>query len=334
MTDIWDDHERVFHYTGWGGLEGILRSQSFRAFHYQSLNDLTEVEHLRSVLYDKGYSIVNRTLRKWSKESHANSISVRKAGGLNRASIDYSRNMVDSFYQAAISSADGRDPFSIPFIVSFCAHTNHNEYIKNNGLLSMWRGYGADGGFALEIDTQEFWKWITTGDEAKFDYGTFGLGQVVYDDATVEEIFEEFTGIEEAFAKFIADELAGEVNVAGDIYTPFIGAITRYKHQGFAEESEVRIVAAPLPQRVLDQASKNVPGQKTKLKLFECLDTVEPPRLFITLRGNPDEMMPIKRIIVGPHRNQDSQEDCVRGLLTELGMQIVIKRSETPYVSK
>jgi len=315
-------------------LEGILRSQSFRAFHYQSLNDLTEVEHMRDRLNRKAFSIVNHRLREWRKESNANSVTVKKAGGLHQASQEYANNMVDSFYRAAISPEDGREPFSEPYIVSFCAHTDDDEYVQENGLLSMWRGYGPDGGFALEIDTKEYWKWIEAGEEVTFDYGQLGLGQVIYDNATEDEVFTEFEGIVEAFSKFIEDELAGKTSIAGDIYTPFISAVTRYKHQGFAEESEVRLVAAPLSQRILDAALEKVPDQVTKLKQVEYLKTVDPQRPFLTIRGDPNIPMPVKRIIIGPHHDQNEQEQKVRDLLSELEMRAVVRKSTTPYVVK
>ncbi len=44
-------------------------------------------------------------------------------------------------------------PLAEPYICSFCNHAGDNEYERNNGLLSQWRGYGGEGRFALVFDT-------------------------------------------------------------------------------------------------------------------------------------------------------------------------------------
>src|SRR6202012_4514613 len=49
----------------------------------------------------------------------------------------------------------GNEGFSIgePFVTSFCGIPN-DKYAYTNGLLNMWQGYGAGGGYALRFDTR------------------------------------------------------------------------------------------------------------------------------------------------------------------------------------
>lgn len=43
-------HPELFHYTGWAGVEGILRTQSLWATHWRYLNDPTEPRTARDLL--------------------------------------------------------------------------------------------------------------------------------------------------------------------------------------------------------------------------------------------------------------------------------------------
>jgi hypothetical protein len=63
------------------------------------------------------------------------------------ACLQQSNVLVDGYYLST-------DKTVAPFICSFCSHHGDDE-AKVDGLLSQWRGYGRDGGFAIEFDTPE-----------------------------------------------------------------------------------------------------------------------------------------------------------------------------------
>lgn len=42
MPDIWEEHKKLYHYTNWDGLSGILKTKSLWATHYRFLNDSSE----------------------------------------------------------------------------------------------------------------------------------------------------------------------------------------------------------------------------------------------------------------------------------------------------
>ena len=51
---------------------------------------------------------------------------------------------------------EGGTRFFQPFVVSFCGHNEKEHYYeRQHGLLSMWRAYGKDVGYALVFERQK-----------------------------------------------------------------------------------------------------------------------------------------------------------------------------------
>ena len=50
MTDIWEEHKKLYHYTNWDGLLGILNTKRLWATHYRFLNDSSEFTLFRDEL--------------------------------------------------------------------------------------------------------------------------------------------------------------------------------------------------------------------------------------------------------------------------------------------
>jgi hypothetical protein len=46
QMEVWEDYDRVYHYTTQAGLKGILQSQTLHATHYKYLNDFTEMQQI------------------------------------------------------------------------------------------------------------------------------------------------------------------------------------------------------------------------------------------------------------------------------------------------
>jgi hypothetical protein len=116
-----------------------------------------------------------------------------------------------------------------------------------------------------------------------------------------------------------------------DGFAPFVAAATLFKHQGFREESEVRIVAIPGSREILDQVQKEHadfrPAPLKPILSTEKEDGTK--RHHIALFESLKIKLPIKRIIVGPSRNQDGNYRRARELI---GADIQIARSETPFI--
>jgi hypothetical protein len=53
----------VYHYTSWGGFEGLLKSSSFHAKHYRDLDDELEFQHADEVILDAARELSGRRRR-------------------------------------------------------------------------------------------------------------------------------------------------------------------------------------------------------------------------------------------------------------------------------
>ena len=85
---------------------------------------------------------------------------------------------------------------------------------------------------------------------------------------------------------------------------PFVSAATAFKHQGFYEEREVRLVAmagTELAAEMERMAGRTPPPLKEVCKTSRG----GRERRHITLFGNDFAPLPLQRVIVGPSRSQD-----------------------------
>jgi hypothetical protein len=111
----------------------------------------------------------------------------------------------------------------------------------------------------------------------------------------------------------------------GEILPPFLSGTTLYKHQGFKEEREVRVVAVPGTQQMHHELKKEHPDVDTPA--FKSVLKNECRR--IVLFDSQSDKLPIKRVIVGPSRNQKENFEKARELL---GPRVSLRCSETPFI--
>lgn len=334
MSEIYEDHPYLHHYTDFGGLNSILETETLWATHYKALNDFSEVKHMRSVLEGWTFKIVNKIMREKAKQSFACKKDLDKNGGLAATSKSVSKGLVNNFYQVTFGGNGDQDPLAEPYVVSFCAHTHDDDYVKKNGLLSQWRAYGNGGGFALVFDTKRLWKCIAEPEQETYLYSAFYLADVVYDDEEAK-FKTEFDDLSQALKQFIhALAEGGGGDQAGALFQPFFNAVTRFKHQGFREEHEVRLTASPIPKSVYKKAegagAEGAPSPKA-IKPIHRREKRGSQAAYIILNDLPEEKrLPIVRIIVGPQRDQRQRAREVRKLIGKDKIGIVC--SETPFI--
>jgi len=337
MTSIYEEHPILHHYTSFSGLEGILTSKSLWATHYKALNDFSETEQMRGLLEKMTFEIIHPNMRNRYTSSLKYKRYLNKHGGLRNCAKKEAKTIVNIFYDITFHGRETRDlgPYAEPYIVSFCAHTNHTEYVKNNGLLSMWRAYGNVGGFALEFDTKKLWDALCL-DPLQFGYTAFSLSDVIYenDDTDFDTEFEELNEALKDVLERIA-ESASETAI-GEIFQPFFTSVTRFKHQGFFEESEVRLVAAPLSEKLREAVMKEAGAiekyDNLKLPAKEILTRQKQgtnANYIVLNAADTEGNLPIRRIIVGPQENQDEAIEKVRAIA---GDKLKIVKSETPFI--
>lgn len=167
------------------------------------------------------------------------------------------------------------------------------------------------------------------------EYMPIVIGDVVYENNTAlfnEEFKELIEILITIFPKLYDDPTAVDF---GAIFGPIATSFPRFKHQGFREEQEVRIVAAPVTAGLRDYIKGTEPDYKTKpLKQIHALGAGSFEKKYIKLYDfqNDHPGLPILRIIVGPHRDQREHERQARKIVKGMGIKIVC--SKTPYIGR
>ncbi|MCH7936243.1 MAG: DUF2971 domain-containing protein [Proteobacteria bacterium] len=331
---IHEKHDFLWHYTSAEGLKGILESQRLWAFHYTHLNDSTEISHLRNELAQRLQPKLKELINTLRGKSFRAKRATRKLGGIKLAANIQAQEFVGRIFEATFSDSVHGYPICDPYIVSFCSHLADDDHERKNGLLSQWRSY-AEGGYAIVFDTLALWKLLEREDKESY-YMPLSLGDVVYegDEAAFQLEFDRLMATLEEMAE---SELRGKILTPENLYSDVVSAFTRFKHQGFKEEREVRIVASPLTFNVysgMKREHEDLEERDRALKQFQLRRFGVEEKRFIELFDFKEDHpgLPIRRIIVGPHRNQDEMAQQAREW--SKGMGIEITRSDTPYIGR
>jgi hypothetical protein len=322
MKQTSDVYKKLYHYTTWEGVLGILQSQTLWATHYKFLNDYSEIVLFRDKLVSFLYPILSNEREKLIKQFPSIEQTIRRQGGLDYFIQRLVLEEVKTLYDTTGDEI---------YISSFCGE-NTNEYINSNGLLSQWRGYGSGGGFALVFDTRKLEDVLITEYE-NFEYEIIHISDIVYSDDDTrlnDEFSEHMSHIADAaracYSGLIYEEILERTKKA---YVAFISCITRYKHRGFNEENEVRIVALPIVNQDYLDLSTNT-GQISKAekerKYRDKNGQIVP---YLELISLSNVKLPIERIIVGPHKDKESRVATLRTMLSKGDIEITC--SDIPF---
>jgi hypothetical protein len=311
------DHEELHHYTSLEALAGILSTNTLRATSFRYLNDSSEIHHLKEVMT----GIVSRRLaqaadelfRDWGPSERA---PEHKEGD---ARLAVAATFVNGLHNMLF---DPDSPMKIePFVT---CHGRDSPYEAEHGLLSQWRAYGRDAGVCLVFD----WRMLVAllnRESRMHAYHQLALVDVVYnlDEAGVERALE---GVFKVFAD-IAEEILRHDSLPlvefDRLISTFSEAACRVKHRGFQEEREVRILAVPTDQ---DDSSFVPPGTAPMPPVHSKPGT---GARYIEINGRlADIKTCLRRIIVGPSRNQSAIEAKVR----ELAPGLPVTSSQIPLV--
>ncbi len=324
--ELVEQHPELFHYTSFDAFEDIVKSQTLWAKYFRDLNDTTEIFHAETRLAD----LLTTQLKKYIQQNRSNlKPLIKEARGMRELAKHDAVIAMRSFFEVTFGT-DDKLPLFPPYIVSFCCHArSEDEYARENGLLSMWRGYGIDGGVALVFDTGSL-NDLFNKEAEKFKYSYGGIGTVVYDDDM--EAFEKEMGKAVANIKDDAMEMLlgpEKYEASKDNVVDFLSVATRFKHRAFKEEREVRIIASPWIKQHFTNASKEERG-RGKLKPVRKRRGSQ----FIDLFDNKGiPRLPIKRVIIGPSKDRDGRIKEVKRVLRQRP-EIDICVSETPFIWK
>lgn len=328
----------LYHYTGIDGLKGIISSQTLWATHYRYLNDTDEIIHFRDRLPDILRPVLKKVFSGLSLRQQK--ILINEHGTIDKASEEESKKLAITVYDVTFGDTGENPGFAEPYITSYWTTDKSKESIAKHGLLSQWRGYGAQGGYAIVFDTDGLIQ-LLHEEGKKWDYSACFAGDVVYSSATDEEMRDEFRehfdAIQKNWETTLAKAALAEPDSTDlkDTYIKVVSCACRYKHWGFAEEAEFRIVVVPTPPEIVEFKKREgktiLPPKPVRyfsrdgkalpyLNLFEGITS-----------SSSGKRLPIKRVIVGPHAEKEERKMAVEQLLRQNDIQADVSVSAIPY---
>lgn len=322
LTQISDAHSSLYHYTSWEGLKGIVESNTLFATHAKFLNDSSELYSAASLLIGLLKPSVQKLVEEFSKVPEVNK-AIKRDGSIEHHCDAIVQEIVSHFYKTT-----GTDFY----ICSFFG-TPADPYTRKNGLLSQWRGYGKQQGFAIEFDTLKLEQHYHN-ESKSYDYTFTSFGDVVYGEDH-PKFTEDFLPHFEALKIYVLNNLKKELGELVDIdeysgFVPFCYCISMLKHVGFREEQEVRIAVSPLADR--DDFIKTLTRlTKKDFKPKPVYSRVRnsAPIPFVKLFDFKHGGLPIKRVIVGPSKDKVDVAFAARKLL---GSKFPIEICDTPFI--
>jgi hypothetical protein len=193
---------------------------------------------------------------------------------------------------------------------------------------SAWPRTAAEGGgFCLVFDTAALWR-LFEREQAAFFYAYTDVREAFYprESSKPIECFTELLNTSEAVINTAV--LENRDFSVDETLLPFISAATAFKHQGFYEEREVRLVAMAGTELAAEMERK---AGRTPPPLKEVGKTSRGgrERRHITLFGKDFARLPLQRVIVGPSRSQDVNLAFAQKIV---GRKVPVSMSATPYI--
>ncbi|MDB5762389.1 MAG: hypothetical protein JWQ21_1384 [Herminiimonas sp.] len=320
---IVEAHPRLHHYTTAVGLRGIIESQQLWATSIAYLNDAEE----HTGFYDRRLRYLMLPPVRDGFVQIASTATGRaamvKLGGIEAAAARSVEEMATLIREATLR-------FNNPFITSFCGLPERHP---DDGLLSQWRGYGSDGGYAIEFDTAAL-EGLLKIEESTFYYQYSMWGDVEYYDqdtgeaTTQPETIEWEQVLQNAIRAYVIKPTADRL---GNLLEPITALSCLHKHRGFSEEAEVRIVALPTNDEIFQEALKQGEKRPRRPIEFRPKNGVLVP--YILLFGSGTKL-PIRKILVGPHPDKIKRQRAVQMLLEKHGVEADVLVSDIPYLGR
>jgi len=322
-----ESYPQLWHYTTASGLQGILASQQLWATNIFYLNDGEEFTGFfdRKLLHLLKAGVRDGIVEA-SKTGQGLSV-IDAAGGPEVVKKNFPHELLNILRATTLRLQ--------VYVTSF--YYTPPGLDSEDGLLSQWRGYGTDGGYAIVFDTQSLDD-LLLDEQRRFLYSYGHWGDVDYydGDAGTGAAHEETLGWEAAIRKTIAS-IVSERNLhpAEALFEPTISLSTRHKHRGFREESEVRIAVVTSDDEVMRAARKAGDNRPKKPVHFTPRGGVLVPHIALFERpAGEAAKLPIRKIIVGPHPEKLKRQKAVEMLLDQCGIEAEVVASDIPYLGR
>lgn len=305
--------DALFHYTTGNGLIGILRDGNLWSTAYYCTNDESELNAGRDVLRPTFTSVNSRLIQSGDERPR-----IFASRGVNIS--DYAYGFEQTIISVALSAI-------CVYVTCFCKAADEQDF--THGLLSQWRGYGSDGGYALQFSRKKLQAQINSIQNEHIGYA---LQDVYY--STENPLKEKVAKHADAFSKGYLEYLDSlaefridrrEVQnptatlTDGPLETLFDYFI-HTKNRHFGEERECRmslrrpVSAAKQNQPVVDYLNRNgliVPFVRTPpaFDVLQCIDW----------------------IIVGPGNRLRNRVTAVQQMVRQRGLNIQVRPSHIPF---
>lgn len=196
---------------------------------------------------------------------------------------------------------EGSTPGKNIYNISFCLDSDK---------LSQWRGYGSHQGVCIEFDKDKLISSIkSTGLDFKHDVVNYSSeNSTVEMNHRINSFFEKININPQDIDNGLAWWVSSYVLISQ--VTPF------FKNEGFSEENEYRFIFTP----------------KSKMKDVKFRVNANGLIPYMNIGIKEDEVLPIKRIIVGPAKDPDFIINGIKMLLIKCEYENVsIEYSKVPY---
>lgn len=325
VTEI---HQELMHYTTSVGLAGIVSSGCLWATHSGALNDSQEIIHfldnrLVDIIHEEAANYLNEIM-----VSPEVTDKIESEGGYEKVLEEQTNAVAKIFRDTTLS-------FHQPYIFSLSAITD--DRVGKNGLLSQWRGYGTDGGYAIVFDAVKLEKILQEEVEENF-YQHAQWGDVYYyglpdtDQRAREEIEEAEYKLRDCLQEIYRNPKSESMT---ESYHPMITLSCMYKHWGFYEEQEVRVVVIPPNEDILKYVREKGEERETRSISTMPRGGMLVPYIELFNRGSQvNRKLPIERVIVGPHPLSLTRKVTVEMLLKTHGYDAEVIISEIPYLGR
>jgi len=280
-----DDPETLFHYTTAQGLLGILESSCLWASDLRFLNDAQEGLYAKQLLVDELERMPNPVLQ---PDHRAYSHGQQAAESFD----EYRRMLVEEIRTSA---------FGV-FVACFCL---------SGDLLSQWRAYGTDHGYAVELSVEA----IEAAATGRPLLAATGLRRVQYGQDAAQAMVARAL---DATADFNLNHPGTKAWHKAVELTAMLATV---KDPGFREENEWRLIGALIPDG----------GVSPKGSLLNsAIGFRATPIAIVPYIKLPISIDAIVSVRVGPGRNGDVRQAGVEALLSACGSDAKVVRSTVP----
>lgn len=306
--------DALFHYTTANGLIGLLTKNEIWSTAYWCANDESELVTGKGVLTPMFKRVTHALVQK--NDALVQTFASR--------GVDIETH-AESFEHQVLAMT-----FNVlsAYITCFCKPLGEEDFL--HGLLSQWRGYGTDGGYALQFSRKKLEAAVAKGyDPAGFNYE---LQDVYYspENPLKEQLLNHREKYEQVFLNHL-EERAKPLDFnrktrrspVPDLLNGPLEALLDYmiqtKNKHFSEERECRLSILQStseepglrPLNYFNRAGMIVPYVKTESASFDILDCLD-------------------WIVVGPGPRMGARFNSVVQMVKRTGRRILVRPSHIP----